>query len=182
MHSAAARNPPISAPPRSTPQFELLLDVAEDSAIAQRLRERDAADDGTSSSPSSMPSIIGRALAGRRTWVDPSTATPRWPVYSPIIASPVSGSVGIHVGLDGSAWDEVEFGPAEDAAPRFEFTDDDLTELAAPDYETPAEIDLEVDPAGPAARAAGTPAFPGTQGRDTAATLGDRRLPTGVPM
>ena len=39
------RQPDAALVPYET--FELLLDVAEDIAIAQRIRERDAADDGT---------------------------------------------------------------------------------------------------------------------------------------
>jgi len=39
------RNPDAALLPYET--FKLLLDVAEDIAIAQRIRERDAADDGT---------------------------------------------------------------------------------------------------------------------------------------
>ena len=42
----------------------------------------------------------------------------------------VSGAIGMRVGLDESAWDEEEFGPAEDAAAGFEFTAQDLEGLA----------------------------------------------------
>ena len=41
----------------------------------------------------------------------------------------VSGTAGMLVGLDAAQWDEDEFGPAEDAAPAFEFTAQDLREL-----------------------------------------------------
>ena len=41
----------------------------------------------------------------------------------------VSGAAGMLVGLDAAAWDEEEFGPAEDVAPDFEFTAQDLASL-----------------------------------------------------
>ena len=50
----------------------------------------------------------------------------------------VSGTAGMLVGLDGSRWDEEEAGPAADAAPAFEFTDDDLAYL---EEEVVADID-----------------------------------------
>lgn len=42
----------------------------------------------------------------------------------------VSGAAGMLVGLDAAAWDEEEFEPAEDVAPDFEFTAQDLASLA----------------------------------------------------